>query len=87
MIQWCGYVPNWNRHKDRVNIYDKFLNCMQWYFENGYIIDFDRNKYSQSTFQSSLLNEDKFKPSNNFGVIYDFEVEVINNYQSSLQAT
>lgn len=83
MIQWCGYVPNWNRHKDRVNIYDKFLNCMQWYFENGYIIDFDRNKYSQSTFQSSLLNEDKFKPSNNFGVIYDFEVEVINNYQSS----
>lgn len=22
MIQWCGYKPNWNRHKNRESIYD-----------------------------------------------------------------
>lgn len=82
MIQWCGYKPNWHRGTTE-NIYTKFRDCMQWHFENGYIVDFDKDKYSQSTFQSSLLNEEKFKPSNNYGIIYDFEVEVINNYQSS----
>ena len=82
MIQWCGYKPNWHRGTEE-NIYTKFRDCMQWHFENGYIIDFDKDKYSQSTFQSSLLNEEKLKPSENFGIIYDFEVEVINNYQSS----
>ena len=81
MIQWCGYKPNWHRGTIE-NIYTKFRDCMQWYFENGYITDFNEDKYSQSTFQSSLLNKDKFKPLNNFGIIYDFEVEVINNYQS-----
>lgn len=82
MIRWCGYVSNWDRHKGRINIYDKFLNCMQWYFENGYIGSFDQKKYTQSTFQSSLLNESKLNPPNNFAIIYDFEIEIINNYQS-----
>ena len=31
--------------------YAKFRDCMNWYFENGYIIDFDREKYNQNTFQ------------------------------------
>lgn len=81
MIQWSGYKPNWHRGT-KENIYTKFRDCMQWYFENGYIIDFDKDKYIQSTFQSSLLNEEKMKPANNFGIIYDFEIEIINNYQS-----
>lgn len=81
MIQWSGYKPNWYRGT-KVNIYTKFRDCMQWYFESGYIIDFDINKYFQSIFQSSLLNEEKIKPKNNFGIIYDFEVEIINAYQS-----
>ena len=56
---------------------------MDWYFENGYIIDFDKEKYIQNTFQSSLLNNEKLNPKNNFGIIYDFEIESINRYESS----
>jgi hypothetical protein len=82
MIQWSGYKPNWHRG-DVKNIYTKFKDCMQWYFENGYLIDFDIDKYTRSTFQSSLLNEEKIRPKNNFGLIYDFEIEVINGYQST----
>lgn len=82
MIQWCGYKPNWHRGT-KENIYTKFRDCMQWFFENEYIINFDKDKYSQSIFQSSLLNEDKINPKNNFGIIYDFEVEIINKYQST----
>lgn len=82
MIQWCGYKPNWHRG-DTKNIYTKFKDCMQWYFENGYLIDFDIGNYLQSTFQSSLLNDEKIRPKNNFGLIYDFEIEIINNYKST----
>lgn len=32
MIQWSGYQPNWNRHKNRESIYDKFLNQCSVYF-------------------------------------------------------
>lgn len=55
---------------------------MDWYFENEYIIDFDKEKYIQNTFQSSSLNYKKLNPKNNFGILYDFEIEMINNYQS-----
>ena len=82
MIQWSGYRPNWHRGtKD--NIYTKFKTCMEWYFKNGYIIDFDKDKYSQAKFQSSLLNIEKIRPAKDFGMIFDFEVEIINSYQSS----
>lgn len=56
---------------------------MDWYLENEYIIDFDKEKYIQNTFQSSLLNHEKLNPKNNFGILYDFEIKVINKYQSS----
>ena len=55
---------------------------MDWYFENVYIIVFNRDKYIQNTFQSSLLNMEKINPKNNFGILYDFEIEIINEYQS-----
>lgn len=56
---------------------------MQWFFENGYLIDFEKEKYIQSTFQSSLLNIDKLNPGKNYGSLYDFEIDAINNYESS----
>lgn len=80
MIQWSGYRPNW-RKGVRDNIYDKFCKCMSWYFENGYIFDFDKDKYVQNNFQSSLLNKDKISPQNNFGLIYDFEIKAIMKYK------
>lgn len=84
MIQWCGYKPNWRKLKDnKENIYDKFLRCMKWLHENGYILDFNSEKYIQSTFQSSFLNKEKLLPPNNFGIIYDFEIETIMKYVSS----
>lgn len=84
MIQWCAYKPNWRSVKNgKQNIYDKFLECMKWYFENGYIIDFDSDKYIRNIFQSSLLNKDRISPNKNFGLIYDFEIEAILKYQSS----
>lgn len=81
MIQWCKYKANWYRGTEK-NIFTKFRDCMDWYFENGYIIDFDKEKYIQNTFQSSLLNMEKINPKNNFGILYDFEIETINMYQS-----
>lgn len=82
MIQWCGYKPNWRKGK-RENIYDKFLNCMNWFYENGYLINFDSKNYIQNNFQTSLLNMEKILPEGNFGVIYDFEIDAIMNYQST----
>ena len=82
MIQWSGYKPNWRTGK-RDNIYDKFRNSMQWLFENGYILDFDEEIYVQNSFQSSLLNKEKLVPKNNFGIVYDFEIEIIMQYKSS----
>ena len=81
MIQWCKYKANWHRGTEK-NIFTRFRDCMDWYFENGYITDFDKGKYIQNTFQSSLLNMEKINPKNNFGILYDFEVEAINKYQS-----
>ena len=82
MIQWCKYKANWHRGTKK-NIFTKFRDCMDWYFKKGYIIDFDREKYISNTFQSSLLNSEKLNPKNNFGILYDFEIEIINKYQSS----
>ena len=81
MIQWSGYKTTWNR-SNKDNIYEKFKRCMQWSFENGYIIDFDVSKYILSNFQSSLLNYEKIRPLNNFGLLYDFEIDAINNFKS-----
>ncbi len=84
MIQWSGYKANWRSStKDKPNIYDKHLSCMNWYFENGYILDFDSDRYTQNNFQSSLLNMEKLIPGKNFGIIYDFEIATIMKYQSS----
>lgn len=82
MIQWCGYKSNWNRHRNRESIYDKFLSSMQWMFSNGYIIDFDKDKYIQNTLQSSLLNLDLIEPNKDFAIVYDFEYETIVKYDS-----
>lgn len=84
MIQWSGYKANWRTGtKDKPNIYDKYLSCMNWYFENGYVLDFDSERYIQNNFQSSLLNVEKLVPGKNFGIIYDFEIAAIMKYQSS----
>lgn len=83
MIRWCDYKANWRKLKNgKENIYEKFLRCMKWFHENGYIYDFDSEKYIYNTFQSSLLNKDKIIPPNNFGIIYDFEIDTIMKYKS-----
>ena len=82
MIQWSGYKTSWNR-SNKDNIYEKFKRCMQWLFENGYIIDFDVNKYILSNFQSSLVNREKLSPLNNFGILYDFEIDAISKFKST----
>lgn len=81
IIQWSGYKPNW-RSGMKDNIYDKFKNCMSWFHQNGYILDFDEELFKQNTFQSSSLNKEKLSPQDNFGLIYDFEIEAIINYKS-----
>lgn len=83
MIEWCGYKPNWRKLKNnKENIYEKFSKCMNWFYENDYILNFDSEKYIQNTFQSSLINKKKLLPSSNFGIVYDFEIEAIMNYKS-----
>lgn len=81
MIQWCGYKTNWRRGTSE-NIFTKFRDSMQWLFKNGYLIDFDKDKYVQNTFQSSLLNKEKLLPKSNYGNIYDFEIKTIMEYES-----
>lgn len=81
MVQWCGYSPNWRSRKNsKLNIYEKFRICMEWYWNNGYIFDFDVEKYVQNNFQSSLLNKERILPKGNFGTIYDFELSAIKKY-------
>lgn len=83
MIQWCGYKANWRKLKNgRKNIYEKFLCCMLWLYDKEYIYNFNSEKYVQNTFQSSVLNKDKIMPPDNFGLVYDFEIEAIMNYKS-----
>lgn len=82
MIQWSGYKANWHRGTTE-NIYTKFKNCMKWFYENGYIIDFDEDRYVQNIFQSSLISKDKISPEKNYGNVYDFEMEAIMKYESS----
>lgn len=81
MIQWSGYKPVWNRHNEK-NIYQKYKTCMQWFFENGYLIDYDSCKYKNEIFQSSLLNMEKFNSDKDFGLLYDFEIKALKNYKS-----
>lgn len=82
MIQWSGYKPNWRKGK-KDNIYDKFLKCMEWSFTHEYLFNFDKKAYFQNNLQSSMLNNDKLIPKDNFGIIYDFEIEAIMNYESN----
>ncbi len=81
MIQWSGYKPTWNRNSEN-NIYEKFKLCMDWFFVNGYIIDYDKTKYTQTKYQTSLLNIERLRPDDNFGLLYDFEIELLKNYKS-----
>lgn len=55
---------------------------MEWYYKNEYIQNFDEARFVQSNFQTSLLNRDKLNPADNFGILYDFEIETIKNYTS-----
>ena len=56
---------------------------MQWLFEKNYIINFDISKYTPSSFQSSQLNYEKLSPLNNFGILYDFEIDAISEFKST----
>lgn len=82
MIQWSGYKTTWNR-SNKDNIYEKFKRCMLWLFKNSYIMNFDTQRYTLSNFQSSLLNYEKIRPSNNFGLLYNFEINTINKFKST----
>lgn len=82
MIEWCGYKANWHRGT-QTNIYTKFRDSMEWFYENNYIFNFDKESFIQNTLQSSLLNFEKLLPNANFGVVYDFEFDVIMDYVSS----
>lgn len=82
MIKWSGYKPNRHRGTQN-NIYTKFKDCMQWFYDNNYICNFDKELFIQNTLQSSLLNFEKLLPNTNFGVVYDFELNAIMNYVSS----
>ena len=55
MIQWCKYKANWHRGTEK-NIFTRFRDCMDWYFENRYITDFDKGKYIQNTFAIIFLS-------------------------------
>lgn len=81
IIEWCGYKTNWHRGSTD-NIYNKFLLCMEWYLNNGYIENFNRNIFKSTTFQSSILNMDKLNPTTEYGIIYDFELQRILSYKS-----
>lgn len=82
MIEWCGYRPNWNR-SNKNNIYEKFKCCMQWYFDNNYLVSFKKDEFIQNNFQSSKVNTQKIRPERDYGLIYDFEFKKIIEYKSS----
>lgn len=81
LITWCGFKPK----RDPGAINDKFKTTLEWMYQNGFIANddatpFDRNKFSKGMGFVSKINRDWIYPNNNFGLIFDFELESIWNY-------
>lgn len=81
MIQFCGYKNHINRNR-KVNTYTKLMDCMNWFHRNGYIVDFDAQKYKGVVFQCSYADRDKIRSPERFGIIYDFEIKRILEYKA-----
>lgn len=85
MIQWSGYQANWRSSKQRAgeNIYEKFKRCMIWYGYNGYINNFEKERFVTNNLQTSSVNVRKLAPHKDYGLICDFELEAIMKYESA----
>lgn len=81
MAKFCKYKAQWNRNQQN-NIHSKFLECMKWFHDNGYIIDFNSDKFIGQTFQCSPVDINKIRKPERFAKIYDFEIEKIINFKS-----
>ena len=79
LLNWFGYKPSEDRHKGAITIQTKYLNCMQWLKDQEYIESFDESNFRTDKFNESYVDVDKLYPNKNYGILYDFEVELIKN--------
>lgn len=64
---------------------DKFKQVISWFYENGIICNYDDSDFSEKDFTEKNtivveLNKKWIFPENNFGMIFDFEIESIRKY-------
>ena len=79
LINWCGMKVD--RHKGASN--DKFSECLAAMQEHGYIMGFDKTLYKTKNILIPIyVNEDKFFPTSNYGIIYENELNFLREYKT-----
>jgi len=81
LIEWCGFKPK--RNKGAMN--DKFKQVFTWFYDNGLIHNYDDSNYSEKDFTEKNtvivdLNRDWIFPEKQFGMVFDFEIDLIKEY-------
>lgn len=82
LVRWCGYTPSRTKRKNGLSVNESFSNIIYWLYENLYISDFDDKKFSGDTFQYCYVDKNRFVDCDHFGMIYDFEFEMLRQYKS-----
>ncbi len=79
ILRWCGYSATWDKHKNKgkPNTFTAIAQCMGWFHESGYILDFNEKRFQRDNHEISRLNTEMFRPDGNFGILYDFEIQRI----------
>lgn len=88
LIEWCHFKPK----RDKGCMNDKFKKILSWMYTNGLIHNFDDNDFDEKRFSSNSIfvvdiNREWFSPSGDFALIFDFEIEVINDYYQKNKKT
>lgn len=81
LITWCGFKPK----RDKGCMNDKFKQVIAWMYENNFIQTADETIFHTKDFSrnSTLIaniNPMAFFPVNNFGMVFDFEIDKIIEY-------
>lgn len=84
LIRWCGFTPDRKKNrKTGLSMKDKFSQVITWLCENQYISNFNERSFWGNNLQYCLINRDKFGDNKQFSIIYDFEINLLQHYDSN----
>lgn len=55
---------------------------MNYLYQEKYLLNFNAEDYTRNNYQYSLMAKEKLSPKDNYGIVYDFEIEAIMNYET-----